>query len=59
MSAKVWALGDAVVDLLPDGHGRLLNALAVPPPTSRSAWRGLAARADLSVASGTTRSGHL
>ncbi|ELY4857656.1 aminoimidazole riboside kinase [Cronobacter sakazakii] len=25
MSAKVWALGDAVVDLLPDGHGRLLQ----------------------------------
>lgn len=25
MSAKVWALGDAVVDLLPDGEGRLLQ----------------------------------
>lgn len=25
MSAKVWALGDVVVDLLPDGHGRLLQ----------------------------------
>ncbi|WP_171999090.1 aminoimidazole riboside kinase [Cronobacter sp. JZ38] len=25
MSAKVWALGDAVVDLLPDGQGRLLQ----------------------------------
>lgn len=25
MSAKVWVLGDAVVDLLPESHGRLLQ----------------------------------
>ncbi|HHL1903525.1 TPA: hypothetical protein ACQ2IA_005261, partial [Klebsiella pneumoniae] len=24
MNGKIWVLGDAVVDLLPDGEGRLL-----------------------------------
>ncbi|HGI7017929.1 TPA: hypothetical protein ACRYWY_005395, partial [Klebsiella pneumoniae] len=25
MNGKIWVLGDAVVDLLPDGEGRLLQ----------------------------------
>lgn len=32
MNGKIWVLGDAVVDLLPDGEGRLLQC----PPYAAS-----------------------
>ncbi len=51
MNGKIWVLGDAVVDLLPDGEGRLLQCPAAHRPTSRSAWRGSAATAGLLAAS--------
>ena len=31
----IWVLGDAVVDLLPDGEGKLLQCPAAHRPTSR------------------------
>lgn len=31
----IWVLGDAVVDLLPDGEGKLLQCLAAHRPTLR------------------------
>ncbi len=34
MNGKIWVLGDAVVDLLPDGEGRLLL------PRRRAGQRG-------------------
>lgn len=35
MSAKVWVLGDAVVDLLPESDGRLLPCLVARQLTLR------------------------
>jgi fructokinase len=35
MNAKVWVLGDAVVDLLPESGGRLLQC----PAARRPMWR--------------------
>jgi fructokinase len=35
MKAKVWVLGDAVVDLLPESEGRLLQCLEA----RRLTWR--------------------
>ncbi len=61
MNGKIWVLGDAVVDLLPDGEG---PPAAMPPaahrPTSPwSAWRGSAATAGLLAASATIPSAAL
>ncbi len=54
MNGKIWVLGDAVVDLLPDGEGRLLQCPGgALRPTWRSAWRGSAVTAGLSAASAT------
>ncbi len=53
MNGKIWVLGDAVVDLLPDGEGRLLQCPAARRPTWRSVWRGSAVTAGLSAASAT------
>lgn len=38
---KIWVLGDAVVDLLPDGEGDYCNVRVAPRQTLRSvlpAW---------------------
>ena len=54
MNAKVWVLGDAVVDLLPRAKPPAA-APAAPQLTWRSVSPALAATADLSAASATIR----
>ena len=43
MNGKIWVLGDAVVDLLPDGEGRLLQCPGVADYSALTVDGGMSA----------------
>ena len=53
MNGKIWVLGDAVVDLLPDGEGRLLQCPGGAPANVAVGVARSAVTAGLSAASAT------
>ena len=53
MNGKIWVLGDAVVDLLPDGEGRLLQCPGGAPANVAVGVARLGGDSGLSAASAT------
>lgn len=56
---KIWVLGDAVVDLLPDGEGKLLQCPGGAPANVAVGIARLGAKARLSAGLATILSGAL